>query len=277
MARRLIVNADDFGFTRDVNTGIVEACERGILRATTLMANGAAFDHAVELAKRTPQLDVGCHLTLVSGQSALDPNAALPASVARLVWRIAQGWSAAAIEAEFAAQIEKLLADGIQPTHLDTHKHTHLLPRVLDAVLQVARRYEIPWIRRPFDLPLTAAASRAPWKRRAVNRALGGLNGRFQRKLNAADCRSTDHFAGFQITGQFRAHELAALIRALPKGLTELMTHPGHCTAELLAASTRLKQSRAEELAALTSQEVQQAIQESGVEITSYAQLSRGQ
>ena len=72
MPRRLIVNADDFGFTRDVNAGIVEACERGILRATTLMANGEAFEHAVDLAARTPQLDIGCHLTLVGGASVAD-------------------------------------------------------------------------------------------------------------------------------------------------------------------------------------------------------------
>ena len=45
--RRLIVNADDFGFTRDVNAGIVEAHTHGILTATTLMANGDAFDDAV--------------------------------------------------------------------------------------------------------------------------------------------------------------------------------------------------------------------------------------
>ena len=72
---RLIVNADDFGFTRDVNEGIVEAHRHGILTATTLMANGDAFDHAVALARENPSLDVGCHLVLVQGKSVLDPRA----------------------------------------------------------------------------------------------------------------------------------------------------------------------------------------------------------
>jgi len=88
--RRLIVNADDFGFTRDVNSGIVEAHQRGILTATTLMANGGAFDDAVRLARENPALDVGCHLVLVGGVSLVDRNRALPHTVADLVnavWR----------------------------------------------------------------------------------------------------------------------------------------------------------------------------------------------
>ncbi len=64
-----MVNADDFGFTPDVNAGIVEAHRRGILTATTLMANGDAFDDAVRLARETPTLDIGCHLVLIGGRS----------------------------------------------------------------------------------------------------------------------------------------------------------------------------------------------------------------
>ncbi len=275
MARRLIVNADDFGFTCDVNAGIIEACERGILRAATLMANGAAFDHAVELARRTPQLDIGCHLTLISGHSVADPSHWLPGSVGELLRRLVTGWSVAEIEAELAAQVEKIQAAGLQPTHLDAHKHTHLVPRILEAVLRVAQRYQIPWIRKPFDAPLTASSAAVPWKRKAVSRLLGGLDRSFQRRLAAVGCRSTDHFAGFQITGLYRTEELASLIRALPEGLTELMTHPGHCTDELRSAQTRLRESRSIELEALTSDVVRRAVEQSGVEITSYAQLAR--
>ena len=73
MARRqLVVNADDFGFTPDVNEGIVEAHRHGILTATTLMANGAAFEDAVRLARERPTLDIGCHLVLIGGHVAAD-------------------------------------------------------------------------------------------------------------------------------------------------------------------------------------------------------------
>ena len=68
--KRLVVNADDVGFTPDVNEGIVEAHRDGILTATTLMANGDAFDDAVKLARAVPSLDVGCHLVLVGGRAS---------------------------------------------------------------------------------------------------------------------------------------------------------------------------------------------------------------
>ena len=80
-----MVNADDFGFTRDVNRGIIDAHRHGILTATTLMANGAAFDDAVALARETPTLDVGVHCVLVSGRSVMDPERALPLNVTELL------------------------------------------------------------------------------------------------------------------------------------------------------------------------------------------------
>jgi predicted glycoside hydrolase/deacetylase ChbG (UPF0249 family) len=99
------------------------------------------------------------------------------------------------------------------------------------------------------------------------------FRGQFQRVLARRHCRSTDHFAGFQITGRFRTQELVALIQALPEGSTELMCHPGKCTVELQAARTRLKESREEELAALTAPETRRAIEESRVELVNYRML----
>ena len=87
--RRLVVNADDFGFTPDVNSGIVEAHRRGILTATTLMANGDAFDDAVRLAREAPSLDVGCHLVLIGGLS-LVTGKPFPATVAQLLLKDTQ-------------------------------------------------------------------------------------------------------------------------------------------------------------------------------------------
>jgi predicted glycoside hydrolase/deacetylase ChbG (UPF0249 family) len=268
MARRLIVNADDFGFTRDVNLGIVEAHRRGILTAATLMANGPAFEHAVELARENPGLDVGCHLVLVGGKSVANPARKLPGTVRRL--GLAMG---AWMEHELEAQVERILAAGLRPSHLDTHKHTHFAPPVLKAVCRIAQRYGIPWVRRPFDLPLVAAAS---LRLRAVNAALRPLRTPFDRTLRRYGCRTTDYFAGFQITGRFRAGELAALIRALPDGLTEFMCHPGYYTEELRSAPTRLKESRAEELAALISGEVRRAVEEAGVRLVSFRESAPG-
>jgi predicted glycoside hydrolase/deacetylase ChbG (UPF0249 family) len=258
----LIPNADDFGYTRDVNDGIIHAHRQGILTAATLMATGAAFDHAVGLARENPGLDVGVHLVLVGSDG-------FPATVARLIREIAMG--RIRIYDELSAQVRKVLEAGIRPSHLDTHKHTHLLPPVLDAVARIASEFQIPWVRRPFDLPLHAGA--VPWRRRMVSRGLGFACARFHRVLTRHGCRTTDHFAGFQITGHYDSAELARLIRDLPEGVTEFMCHPGFCTEELRATRTRLKESRRRELDALTSAEVRAAVQESGVTLARYGEI----
>ena len=260
--KKLVVNADDFGFTRDVNLGIVEAHGKGILTATTLMACGAEFEHAVALAKENPSLDVGVHLVLV-GQKPF------PMTVAQLARAVALG--RISIYEELRRQIAKIVDAGIAPTHLDTHKHTHLLPPVLEAVARLSQEYKIPWVRRPFDFPIPYAG--VPWGKKAVSRAFGVVRPWFRRALERHHCRSTDHFAGFQITGRFDAADVAALIRALPEGSTEFMVHPGFCTGELRAARTRLKESREQELRALTSPEARRALEETGVELLSYRDL----
>lgn len=270
--KRLVVNADDFGFTPDVNRGIVAGHRNGILTATTLMANGEAFDDAVRLARETPSLDVGCHLVLISGRSLMPPHAPLPATAAELMRALAA--RRIRVYDELAAQVRRIAAAGLRPTHLDTHKHTHLAPPVLDAVARIAEEFEIRWVRRPFDIPLTALRGRVPWLKRAASQSLGMLRGRFHRVLARNGCRTTDHFAGFQITGRFRTPELVQLIRELPDGVTEFMCHPGYCGAGLRGARTRLKESRERELEALTAPETRAALQEAAVELVNYRMLA---
>lgn len=264
----LIVNADDFGFTRDVNEGILDAHRRGIVTATTLMANGAAFAHAVELAQSCPTLDIGCHFTLIGGRSLLPPFRLLPQSWGELVVALARG--RLSVEEELEAQLERILSTGLAVTHLDTHKHTHVLPGVLEAVARLARRYNIRWIRRPFDFPQNGSGSAA---RRLIGGSLQLLSRRFHRILESHGCRATDHFFGFALTGRLKSEQAASLIENLPPGTTEWMTHPGYCTAELLQAPTRLKRSRYEELCALTGEGVRQAIQIHGVRLAGFRDL----
>lgn len=261
--KQLIVNADDFGFTRDVNAGIVACYRNGILTATTLMATGPAFAEAVRLSRENPGLDVGCHLVLVGSPG-------FPDTVAQLVQAVAR--RRIAIYDELAKQVRTILDAGIQPTHLDTHKHTHLLPPVLDAVARISEEFSIPWVRRPFDFPVQANG--IGLAKRLVSRSFHLLRGRLERVLKAHHCRTTDHFAGFRITGRYGASELSRLIGQLPEGSTEFMCHPGYCRSELQAARTRLKASREEEMRALTSAEVRQALEQAGVRLSSYRDLA---
>ncbi len=254
----LVVNADDFGFTRDVNAGIVEAHRSGILTATTLMATGDAFDDAVRLAKETPSLDIGCHLVLVQAPG-------LPPTIPELVRAVAL--RRIDIYEKLSQQVQRIIDAGLGPTHLDTHKHTHLLPPVLDAVARISEEFQIPWVRRPFDFPLQPGG--AGWK----NKLMRLMSGRFHRTLTRHHCRSTDWFAGFRLTGRYRSGDLVSVIRALPEGVTEFMCHPGRCGDDLRAARTRLKESREEELRALTAPEVRTALADAGVILTTYRDL----
>ena len=188
-----------------------------------------------------------CHLVLVGAEG-------YPATLTKLVAAVALG--RIRIYDQLARQVRKILDAGIQPTHLDTHKHTHLLPPVLDAVARVAQEFRIPWVRRPIPL-------RLPF-----------LTAMLQQRLARRGCRTTDYFAGYEITGRYDAGGLVAVIRNLPEGLTEFMCHPGFCGDELRAASTRLKDSRRIELEALTSAEARQALQESAVTLISYRDLA---
>ena len=266
--KTLLVNADDFGFTRDVNSGIVEAHTRGILTATTLMANGGAFDDAVRLAAENPALDVGCHLVLVGGAS-IATGKPFPLTVGRLLTAIMLG----RIDpyAELKAQIERIVDAGVRPVHMDTHKHTHLFPPVLDAVACLSREFGIRWIRRPFDFPMERGG--LPLSKRLLSKAFGVVRPRLERVLRTHGCRSTDHFAGFSLTGRFTAQDVVELIRSLPEGSTEFMVHPGHCTEELRSARTRLKESRAAELEALVAPEVRSALDQYGVRLSGYRGL----
>lgn len=267
--KTLIVNADDFGFTADVNAGIVEAHERGILTSTTLMANGAAFDDAVRLARQHPSLDVGCHLVLVGGESVLEPGRRLPASVVELIKSICL--RKMRVYEELEAQVRKIIGAGLRPTHLDTHKHTHLFPPVLDAVARIGNEFDIRWIRRPVDFPMEA--SPAPWTKRFISRSLHALRLGFHRKIESYGCRTTDHFAGFEITGIVSARYIFELLRALPPGTTEFMCHPGRCGDALMAARTRLKQSRRAELDALTDPDIRRGLAATHVRLASYRDL----
>ncbi len=242
--RRLVVNADDFGFASDVNEGIVRSHVEGIVTAATLMANGDAFDDAVARARATPSLDVGCHLVLVGGRSLISSRE-FPPTVPRLMAALAAGRLRP--YEEFAAQVRRIVDAGLRPTHIDTHKHTHMLPVVHAAAARVAREFGIPWVRRTLS-----------------------FTGRW---LRPSGCRTTDHFLGFTMTGRFRTPELVAAIRGLRAGVTEFMCHPGLCGVELRSARTRLLEHRVREMEALTSPEARRALEDSGVELVSYRDL----
>ena len=286
--RRLIVNADDFGLTPGVNRGIVECHAHGIVTSATLMANAGGFSDAVRLSQSAPQLSVGCHFVLVDGTPVLGPT-----EISSLVTRanggsFRDGLTAFAlralrhqldpkeIEAEATAQIRKLCAAGIAITHFDTHKHTHIFPRVLQSLVRVAKNCGIRAIRNPFGpLGMMKVVDRpALWMRWFKVAALQGLVEKFRDLVNSAGMVTPDGTVGIISTGALDERLFRSIIEQLPEGTWELVCHPGYNDADLRGIRTRLRDSRERELRILTAGATRDLLARSGVELISYRELA---
>ena len=262
---RLIIHADDFGLTSGVNRAIAELHRAGLLTSATLMAKAEATDEAIEIARATPTLGVGCHVVLVDG-SPVSTSSSLPSltdsrtgefppTLGQFVRRIWTGRiDAADIEAEASAQIATLQDRGLRLTHIDTHKHTHIFPAVLRPVLRAAKAACIGAVRNPFE-PAWAirATPGAPWLRRMQVSVLRRLERSFRRIVAEEGFTTTDGAIGVLATGTLDKPTIISLLRGLPPGAWELVTHPGHNDAALGAVRTRLRESREIELEALAA------------------------
>jgi predicted glycoside hydrolase/deacetylase ChbG (UPF0249 family) len=260
---RLIVNADDFGLTAGVNRAILELNRHGVLTSATLMANAAATMDAAAIATSRPSLGVGCHVVLVDGDPILPAveiatladikTGKLRAKLGGFLRQLLTGRiKGAEIEAETSAQINSVSDLGVQLTHIDTHKHTHMFPAVLRPVLRAARRAGIHAVRNPFEPVWSMGATPgAPWVRRTEVNLLRRLEPAFRRIVDEEGFVTTDGAIGVLATGTLDVATVATLLRNLPEGTWELVTHPGYNDNDLALARTRLLRSREVERTAL--------------------------
>jgi hopanoid biosynthesis associated protein HpnK len=289
--RRLIVNADDFGFTGGINRAIVEAHTRGIVTSSTLMANGNAFQDAVRLAATVPRLSVGCHVVLIDGVPVLDAEllpsiTSLNASGSRFrdglksfaALALAGRLNPQQIEIEVSAQIRKLQSAGVSVSHVDTHKHTHLFPAVLRPLLRAARACGVHAIRNPFGpgKPLKSSALLARpglWTRYAEVKILRSLAAKFRDAVKREGFVTPDGTLGIVVTGALDEKLFRAIAAIIPEGTWEFVCHPGYNDADLASAKTRLRQSRETELRVLTMPEARQLLLDQGIALISYHDL----
>ena len=288
MAKNLIVNADDLGWTSGVNRGIGETHRRGIVTSTSLLANGGAFEEAATMARATPGLGIGVHLNLSDGAPIAKPelvptlvnaSGVFDSSPEALLLKVAmRSLSLAEVETEWDAQIRKVRDAGVPTTHLDGHKHVHMLPGLFEVALRLAKRHRIGAIRVSHEASgLRAALSTGPALRASVVMKQGvqarGL------KLLARDARAladragiatADHFCGIAQTGELTKEGLIRLLRNLPEGTTELMCHPGYVDEGLRRTSTRLQDSRENELQILTDPDIRNLVASQGIRLIDY-------
>lgn len=292
--RRLIINADDFGFTAGVNRAIIEAHVQGIVTSSTLMATGRAVREAVVLSKTAPGLSVGCHVVLIDGEPVLDPSqlpslassqsgmARFSDSLTSFAARALIGLlSAEEIEAETTAQIRKLQTAGISVSHVDTHKHVHLFPAVLRPVLRAARKCGIRAIRNPFGPRKPLKSSQLLhrpnlWTRHAEVRVLRNLSGRFHETARREDFRTPDGTLGIEVTGTLDETLFRAIAEIIPEGTWEFVCHPGYNDGDLQSAKTRLRESREAELRVLTMPQARDVLSKQRVELISYREFTGG-
>jgi predicted glycoside hydrolase/deacetylase ChbG (UPF0249 family) len=290
--KNLIVNADDLGWTDGVNRGIVEAFHHGIVTSTSLLANGAAFAGGVGAARSAPGLGVGVHLNLSDGPPVADREtvtsllnndgefAGGPENL--LLRRARRGLSLAEVENEWDAQIQKVRDAGISPTHLDGHKHVHMLPGLFEIALKLAKRHDIGAIRVSLEASSLRAALSSGSKRNAGVVMKQGVQARGL-KLLARDAReqtgragisTADYFCGIAQTGELTREGMEQFVKSLPDGTTELMCHPGYADAALQKTPTRLQDSRQTELRILTDTGIRNLVASMGIRLIDYGLIA---
>src|SRR5262249_37997061 len=186
------------------------------------------------------------------------------------------------VEREWDAQIEKIRGAGVAPTHLDGHKHVHMLPGLFPIALKLAKKHSIAAIRISNEAsPLRSALSGKSRRNSGVllkqgvqARGLKLLSRDAHKLADKAGIESADFFCGIAQTGVLSRDGILDLLEILPKGTTELMCHPGYVDEDLAQSRTRLQDSRASELAILTDTEVRKSVASHGIRLINYNQIS---
>jgi chitin disaccharide deacetylase len=287
--KNLIVNADDLGWSDGVNRGVLEAHRNGIVTSASLLANGTAFTRALSQLRLAPSLGIGVHLNLSDGRPCADAES-VPSLVNEtgefeggpesLLLRRARGALALAeVEAEWEAQIAKIKEAGIAPTHVDGHKHVHMLPGLFEIALRLAKRCGIAAIRISHEASSLRVAlgagreqkARVVFKQGVQARGLKLLVRDAREMAERAGIATSDYFCGIAQTGELTRAGIEQLLQSLPEGTTELMCHPGFVDDVLRNSPTRLQESREVEVAILTDPAIRKLVACKGIRLIDYA------
>ena len=281
MPKRVIINADDSGFSAGINEGILVAHRRGVLTSTTLATNMPAAEDALARLADAPGLGVGIHLNVCQGPALsdlgrsrlADPQTGLMNWTAKklaMATLFCPGL-VGAIEAEYDAQIRWAVERGLHPTHVDSHRHTHAFPPLFRVACRLARRHNIRFVRWPIEHLRGKGWPATTGKQRNVARLLRMFG--WVDRLFAGRLRGTAGTWGIAHTGSISAEWLSLAAQFAPQSALEIMVHPGY-SRDLEPAISRLTDSRDRELQALCEPAVRSAFQRAGVELIHYGQLA---
>ena len=267
MAKRLIINSDDYGRTPEISRGIRESHLQGVVTSTTCMMNiPTTVDDIAVALKETPRLGMGVHLVLTMGRPLLSPEA-VPSVVdangnffkyVPFVKNL-PNLNMDEVKAEWRLQIERFInSSGRKPTHLDSHHHSSFFsPSLFRGMLELAKEYDCP-IRYPFNDP--------------VDGELEETNEHVSELLGVFAPRHADHFVTSFYDDGATSEELLRLIAGINEGTTEIMCHPGHVD-EAFAQESVYNFQRERELKVLTDPTTKQAIEANAIKLISFADL----
>lgn len=242
--KQLIVNADDFGLHPLINAGIIKGHQEGFITSTSLMPSAPCWQEAVRLAKENPRLGIGVHLTLVGGvpsvlpkeqvSSLLDDDGFfLPDYVAFAKRYYGGAVKRSELEAELRAQLERALSCGVNITHIDSHQHTHVLPGINSLVLKLSNEYNIIRVRIPKEGYFFTGGFQTGVGRLIGRSGLSLCADMAALRADSLGLRHPQHFYGMLAGGHLNAQLIANILRQLPEGVSEIMTHPGLDSAAL--------------------------------------------
>lgn len=280
---KLIVNADDFGRHELINEAVRIGVEKGCLRSATLMPGGAAFDHAVDIARSHSKLGLGVHFTLVNGNPILPPEA-IPSlvdergkfydSYGLFVKRYALGEiRAEEVQRELAAQLERMKNIGLPITHCDSHQHIHTLPMITNIVMKLAASAGISRIR----VPSTGLFLGGNITEDSICSVIGRAGLRVMAETVRAKSmqlgfRTTDYFAGNVAGRAVNPVDFARIITKMRPGVTELMMHPGTDNSRLQSDCAWLHDFQAE-LASVSTAPSAELLKNKGVELINFGDI----
>jgi hopanoid biosynthesis associated protein HpnK len=278
----LVVTADDFGLDAAVNEAVRRAALNGILTAASLMVAAPAALQAVRIAKTIPQLRVGLHVVLADGRPTLPPRfipdlldtatGRFPAGMLRNSLRFVTSHAIRAqLEAEIRAQFEAFARTGLVLDHVNTHKHFHLHPTVLELLLRIGSEFGACAMRVPRE-PLWFARQAGGAAEAAGAVSLTPLLARMRRRIHLRGMVCNDRVFGIACSGRLDRRVMQSILARLPPGVTEVYLHPAIDSGNPITPSMA-SYRHSDELAALLDPAVLEARAASQAAYGGYADL----
>ena len=262
----LIVTADDLGLSKSINEGVARALTDGIVTAVSVIPSGEAFEDGIRVIKGLGLKEIGAHLALTETKPLLTSSESHKNHNELFFKLLSHAINTKDIYKELKAQLELLKNTGIKITQINSHEHIHIIPEILDIFIDLAREYDIPAIRFPRgDRPPRALSVNENYR----SLLLKYFARKMEKRLSGSGLVRTDFFMGLLDAGKLDIDKIKNIIGNLKDGVTELVTHPGFLSPEVLSRYPWHIGCEAE-LFALTDKRVKNAITNYGIKLIYY-------